>query len=81
MGYRNHRFGVQFRNWAQSAATPGLCVSEPAGWPRSGQAARAAQKGIGISTRAGGGAQASTRWATTWPTSTIEGEAKASSSA
>ena len=40
-----------------------------------------AQKGMGISTSAGSGATPSTRSATIWPTTTIEGDAKASASA
>lgn len=39
-------------------------------------AAWRAQNGIGISAKAGSGAQAGTLWATIAPTSTIEGEAR-----
>jgi len=38
------------------------------------------QNGIGSSASAGSGAQASTRWATTSPTTTIEGDPKPSAS-
>ena len=67
-GYQNRLTAGHFPGWQ-----PVLTL---AGAPQSGRGS-----GIGISASAGSGAHSGTRWATTSPITTIDGEAKASARA